>query len=180
MKPLLLLVVLALAHAVYLPMKPNRPRCLSEYLLGGASSSIKIKINFPKLDGLEPGEHFTVTLRNTETQKIDTDIVQPGDKYAKETDLDKSNSPAIQTSSTRCAPSSSPNGTSRFRSNITLKAYTPTTTAKWWSPSPCSPSLTCRAPLSPQPTSPALSMSTRRSTNSGSKTTLTLSCRLRS
>jgi hypothetical protein len=91
-KPLLLIALLALtANAIYLPIKANRSRCLIEYLLGGVTTSIKIKINFPKLGGLEPGEHFTVSFRNTETNHTDTDVVQPGEKYAKEADLDKSN-----------------------------------------------------------------------------------------
>lgn len=91
-KPLLLLLFLTLtANAIYLPVKSNRARCLIEYLLGGISTSIKIKINFPKIAAIEPGEHFVVSFRNTETNKTDTDIVQSGDRYAKEADLDKSN-----------------------------------------------------------------------------------------
>jgi hypothetical protein len=53
---LFLITILALTtNAIYLPIKANRSRCLIEYLLGGVSTSIKIKINFPKLGGLEPG-----------------------------------------------------------------------------------------------------------------------------
>lgn len=85
MNHVLLLMLLALAaQSIYLPMKPNRPRCLSEYLLGGVSNTIKIKIAFPKLENIQPGEHFTVSLRNTESQNVTTDIVHPGDKYSKE------------------------------------------------------------------------------------------------
>lgn len=91
MNHFLLLTLLAItAHSIFIPLKPNRARCLSEYLISGAASTIKIKINFPKLEGLESGEHFTVSLRNTETQKITTEIVHPGDKYSKEEVLDQS------------------------------------------------------------------------------------------
>lgn len=89
---LLAILLIAAANSIYLPAKSNRARCLIEYLLGGVSTSIKIKINFPKIAAIEPGEHFMVSFRNTETNKTDSDIVQSGDRYAKEADLDKSNS----------------------------------------------------------------------------------------
>jgi hypothetical protein len=91
MKHLLLCAILIIAaQSIYIPLKSERPRCLSEYLIGSGISTIKLKIGFPKLDNIQPGEHFTVTLRNTETQKISSEIIQPGDKFTKEEALDQS------------------------------------------------------------------------------------------
>jgi hypothetical protein len=92
MNHLLLLALLALtAHCFYIPLKPNRARCLSEYLLGGSASTLKLKVGFPKLDNQQPGEHYTASFRNTETNETKTDIIHPGDKYVREVELDKSN-----------------------------------------------------------------------------------------
>lgn len=99
----LLGVLMVLSTCIYIPLKTNRPRCLSEYLVGSHATTIKLKISFPKVDNLQPGEHYTVTLRNTETQVVTSQIVQPGDKYSREETLDQSNTSATQTSSTRSA-----------------------------------------------------------------------------
>ena len=42
-------LTLILASAIYLPIKKSRPRCLSEYLLGSSISTVKIRIDFPKI-----------------------------------------------------------------------------------------------------------------------------------
>lgn len=85
MKYVLLMALLVLAvHSIYIPLKPNRARCLSEYLIGGSATTLKLKIFFPKLENQQPGEHYTTTFRNTETQEVTTDIIHAGDKYSKE------------------------------------------------------------------------------------------------
>ena len=97
MRLFLLSVLVVLGASIYVPLKTNRPRCLSEYLVGASATTIKLKIAFPKLDNLQPGEHYTVSLRNTETQVVTSQIVQPGDKYSREETLDQSKPAPTQT-----------------------------------------------------------------------------------
>lgn len=61
----LLALTVTLAHSIFMPIKSSSSRCLSEYSLGENSPSMKLKISFPKIDNIEAGEHFTVTMRNT-------------------------------------------------------------------------------------------------------------------
>ncbi len=84
-KVLVLLLLLDLAvSSIYLSVKPKVPRCMVEYVAGGASvSSMKIKVDFPAIENKKVGEHFQVSLRNTETNKINEETVESGEKYYK-------------------------------------------------------------------------------------------------
>lgn len=62
---LLIAFLMLTAQAIHIPLKSNRPRCLVEYLIGKNTQTMKLKAVFPKLDNVQPGEHYTITIRNT-------------------------------------------------------------------------------------------------------------------
>lgn len=35
-------------------------------------------LNFPLIDDVQPGEHFVLTMKNTEDDKIQSQIIRPG------------------------------------------------------------------------------------------------------
>lgn len=163
MRLFLLSISLVLAATIYIPLKINRPRCLSEYLVGATATTIKLKISFPKLDNLQPGEHYTVSLRNTETQVVTTQIVQPGDKYSREETLDQSKSTPTQMWYTRYAWRSRQNESLNHLLTISLRVYLLTIKRKSRYRSRCWPRAiwglhSCRLHISQRP-----SLSTQRS-----------------
>lgn len=48
------------------------------------SQSMKFKISFPQIDNVLEDEHFIISIKNTETDKMKTQIVKPGNKYVRE------------------------------------------------------------------------------------------------
>ena len=72
-------------QSIFLTLKPKTPRCMVEYTAGsGASTTMKIKIIFPKIQDHISHEHFYVTLRNTENDELESQVVSSGGKYIKE------------------------------------------------------------------------------------------------
>lgn len=102
-KSLLFFSLAVWSQAIIIPLKPERPRCLVEFSIGQVGATIKLKIAFPAIDGVETGEHFTVTMRNSETNQVKKEIIQPGFKFHREEELDSSTPSLTQTSFTKSA-----------------------------------------------------------------------------
>ena len=88
---MLMALVLA-ADCILLPVKSNYSRCLMEYSTTAEKGSIKVRIDLPTLLNGHPGDHYSVTIRNTETEEVESDTVKPATKYIKEFDVVSSTS----------------------------------------------------------------------------------------
>lgn len=64
---LLLATILSVAHSIYLPLAPKRPRCMMVYTIGDIES-VKIFLNLPELPSQGQEENYQFSMRNTETE----------------------------------------------------------------------------------------------------------------
>lgn len=101
---LLLLALLPLTLAIYLPLVPKRPRCMMVFTIGEVES-VKFDITLPALPNQGRDEDYLLTLRNTETEQSTAETI-PSGSYKRERELTPSTSLPIQTSSMSSASSS--------------------------------------------------------------------------